>query len=720
MLNKFYSIFFKVDSRALGLYRILLGWLCFWDIFRRWDFINIFYTDLGIKTQYAKNSSFSIFNFFGNDPVLVYLIFIIGIVFSIFLMIGFNTKLSHSIVTLIIISIHVSVTKVGNSGDMFMNCILIWTLFLPLGKSISFDSLINSLKSCKENNLKELNDKSFGITKPKQIFSLAYFAMLFQLCAIYFFTALDKHGYDWTEGTAFYKMLQLDGFITSFGYQIRDFITLPISKFFTYSALYLEFAVPLLLFFPFYNYIIRFIALLLLTIFHLSIRITMNVGLFSQVMITTFPLLINKKIFEKIKNYVQNKQSQNKFILYYDSDCGFCHYTVRIIKRLDIYNFITFDHGHSENKIKPKNFDNLSDKTAMLYEVNSEKLWIRHQAFGKIISLLPFGKIFAWIFFIPYVSEIFGKVYDQIAKNRTKISVFFGLPACNLPYLEKAIDEVKIDKLTFYEKIKLELRNITKISSPIILIIMLSAAINSVLIENPGVQSFLVRNNYVEKNIKSKSKKQTLSKSGNYFNWDNKKMLQKISRYPRMIQMWKMFSPNVLSKDNLIIVEAFLNDGSTINPFTGKKPVLDDTDFNLVMKNKSQLWRKYFENFRRFDANYSGENTFKNWILNSENRYFDKKLDYSKLDSIKIWKISQNSPSIVLDKNGIFKEIRYPNKVKKDCLSCEKVYKNNYRKKQSSLPKAQNKSKSSNSIKKERLPQNLEEYMLRVKKKNKN
>ena len=36
-----------------------------------------------------------------------------------------------------------------------------------------------------------------------------------------------------------------------------------------------------------------------------------------------------------------------------------------------------------------------------------------------------------------------------------------------------------------------------------------------------------------------------------------------------MIQMWKMFSPNVLSKDNLIVVEAFL-DGTTVNPFTGK------------------------------------------------------------------------------------------------------------------------------------------------------
>ena len=86
--------------------------------------------------------------------------------------------------------------------------------------------------------------------------------------------------------------------------------------------------------------------------------------------------------------------------------------------------------------------------------------------------------------------------------------------------------------------------------------------------------------------------------SENFSNWDNKKLLKKISTYPRMIQMWKMFSPNVLSKDNLIVVEAFLNDGTTVNPFTGKKPVLDNTDFTVVMKNKSQLWRKYFENFR--------------------------------------------------------------------------------------------------------------------------
>ena len=47
---------FRVDSRALGIYRILLGWLCCWVIFRRWDYIDVFYSNLGIPTH--KNNYF--------------------------------------------------------------------------------------------------------------------------------------------------------------------------------------------------------------------------------------------------------------------------------------------------------------------------------------------------------------------------------------------------------------------------------------------------------------------------------------------------------------------------------------------------------------------------------------------------------------------------------------------------------------------------------------
>ena len=88
----------------------------------------------------------------------------------------------------------------------------------------------------------------------------------------------------------------------------------------------------------------------------------------------------------------------------------------------------------------------------------------------------------------------------------------------------------------------------------------------------------------------------------NYFNWKNKRILEKIARFPRMVQMWKMFSPNVPTSDKIIIVEAFLDNGETIDPFTGKTPIFYSTDYSLLMNNKSQLWRKYFENFRNIDG----------------------------------------------------------------------------------------------------------------------
>ena len=672
MYKKLTNLLFKVDSRALGVYRILLGWLCFWDIFRRWNFIDVFYSDIGIKSQYAKNTSFTIFNYIGNDSNFVHLIFIIGILFSILLMIGYRSKLSHFIVTIILISIHVSVTKVGNSGDMFLNCMLIWTFFLPLGRSISIDSLIKSLITFKENTLLELNNKSLGVNKPKQVYSIAYFAVLFQISAIYFFTALDKHGYDWTQGKAFYKMLQLDGFITSIGYSIREYISYPISKISTYLAIYLEYSIVFLLFIPFYKHIFRLFAIISLTIFHLMIRLTINVGLFSQVMITSFALLLDEKIFDWLKLRYVNKHKNQKLILYYDNDCGFCHYTVRIIKRLDVFNRIVFDHGSSENKIKPKDFNKLSNETAMLYNPINKKLWTRHQVFGKVLSILPFGFIISWIFFIPYFSEIFGFVYDKIAINRTKISVLFGLPACNLPNLDNNINNEIKNNLSnsLFSELRMHCCNVGNIISPLILIIMLSAAFNSALIENPGVESFLIKKEFIKNTKKEKIKrKSVINKNRNFFNWENNKMLERVSRYPRMIQMWKMFSPNVLSKDNLIIVEAFLEDGSIIDPFTGLKPILNSTDYKFIMKNKSQLWRKYFENFRRFDATYSGKNTFKKWVLNPNNNYFKNNLNKKKIDSIKIWKISQNSPSIILTREGDFNGIREPKEVKKECLS---------------------------------------------------
>ena len=489
---------------------------------------------------------------------------------------------------------------------------------MPLGKSISLDSLIKSLISFKESRVSDLNDRQNGINKPIQVYSIAYFAVLFQISAIYFLSALNRtESSSWENGSAFYKMHHLDGFITSFGYLIRDYINYPISKILTYTTLYLEYSVPFLLLIPFYKSIIRLIMIILLSIFHIMIRLSMHVGLFSQIMISTFPLLIDKKIINHIKIKLTNKYKLNKFTLFYDSDCGFCHYTVRIIKRLDVFNRIVFSDGTSDDQ-RPKNFNKLANQTAILFNPQNNAIWTRHKAFGKLLSLLPLGFLISWIFFIPFLSEIFGFIYDNIAKNRTKISLLFGLPACNLPQINSENDIKIKDTKKSYKHIQ----KIGQLISPILIIIMLSGSIYSALIEHQIIEKLT---------------------------WKNKLLIRKINRLPRMIQKWKMFE-NVPNTDQIIIVEANLDNGKTINPFTGKEPNLNSTDYKILMKNKSQLWRKYFEwlynKYIKENRNKQFKRDFQNWLLNPDNTYFDKNLNGAKIKSVEIWKVTQSSPRI--------------------------------------------------------------------------
>ena len=244
-MKSIFNLLFRVDYRTLGIFRILFGILCSFDLIRRWNYIDVFYSNQAIKTSSNKISNidyFSIFYYFENNSFNTHAIFIVGIIFSMFVIIGYKTKLSQFIIAIIIISIHAFATEIGNSGDTFLNSMLIWTFFLPLGSCFSMDSIIKSLKDKKEFDTKSLNIKN--TYKSNYFYSIAYFAILLQISGIYFLTALNKSGSDWSNGLAFYKMYQLDGFITEAGYYLRDYINYPISYIFTNAILYLEYIVP--------------------------------------------------------------------------------------------------------------------------------------------------------------------------------------------------------------------------------------------------------------------------------------------------------------------------------------------------------------------------------------------------------------------------------------------------------------------------------------------
>ena len=120
-----------------------------------------------------------------------------------------------------------------------------------------------------------------------------------------------------------------------------------------------------------------------------------------------------------------------KYHVFYDQDCGFCHYTVKILKKMDKFYYLSWDDCLLEGA-KPENLDSLLETTIVVWNSKTNEIWTRHKGFERIISVLPFGFIFSWIFLIPGLEKLFGCIYDWISINRSSMSKKLGLPACGI------------------------------------------------------------------------------------------------------------------------------------------------------------------------------------------------------------------------------------------------------------------------------------------------
>ena len=627
----FFSPYFQVDSRILGLFRMIFGLLCFVDIFRRWNFIEPFYSGHALNpiknvTSIWSPKSFNILNSFSKVWELE-IIFLIGMLFSIFLIIGYRTKLSQIVTAIIIISIHNRALIVENAGDMVLNNLLVLSVFLPLGLSLSVDSLKRTLQTIPESTPEHLNNpiKNNYI----QIFNIAFFALLLQVTYVYFFSGLNKSGADWMSGTAVHYMYQLDTFLTPLGYFVRDFISLPVSEILTYMTLAIEFSAPILIFSPIFNRYTRLLFIFLFCGFHLTIAASLWIGLFSFTMMSTYVLLISTRDIDFLRNILK-KYYKNSLTIFYDADCGFCHYTSRIIKRLDVLNVFTWAGAHSTIK-KPSVYESLKDKTIMVYEPDTEKCYTKEKAFGKILLNLPFGFLIGWIFFIPGLSYLFEKIYDFIANNRTQTSILLGLPACDL----KSPEHVTL--IPQHKPYRKYISFTSKVFSSITVCILIIAMTSYALVANKEVNKIMERNGYEK------------------FKYNNN--LKKISTYFRTTQKWDMFSASVKKSDAWTIVSATLNDGTVIDPFTGETPILDRIDYEILWKGTGQFWRKFLTRIAKH-KNSKYVNNFSKWLKRRNNNYFNT-LDGRKINTVTLYHLTQKNaaPNQNQDDIKIYKRV---------------------------------------------------------------
>lgn len=209
--------------------------------------------------------------------------FVLGtyIVTSLFIMIGFKTRLSTIVCFVLMVSMQNRNYSILNSGDTLMRCMLFLLMFAPSHVMYSVDAYIK-----KKTDVPYDTDISILMIRLMQLqFSLVYLAT----------TLFKLKGYDWVDGTAVYytsRLVNFQRFVLPIVFDYPSFV-----KFATWSALFIEFAMGTLVWVK----ELRVWVLLAGLFLHLSIEVSMSIGFFEWVMIAGYILFLEPKELDWLK-----------------------------------------------------------------------------------------------------------------------------------------------------------------------------------------------------------------------------------------------------------------------------------------------------------------------------------------------------------------------------------------------------------------------------------
>ena len=612
-----------VDTRTLAFFRIMFGFVGLCDVLRRMGVIDVFYSNQGMDFRRHVTSKYSIKYFSLLDhfhsSIEVHLFFIITAICFFLLIIGYRTRLFQFLSAMGLISIHNAAIIVENGADMVLNNYLVWALFLPLGTSWSVDAIRKSLKKNPDHDPNDLNE----IVSPikTKIFHLGYLACLMQLSMIYFYNHMNKTGNMWADGTAIHYMYQLETFLTPMGEWIRSIMSINIIKLLTKMTLYVELLAPIAILSPFFQPWLRRGVFFVFMVFHLIIALSVNIGMFSWVMMAVLILLLGSREMELLKNII-SRYFKRKYVVFYDRDCGFCHLTARILKRMDGCSRLIWADRLTEGE-RPEKLDFLLETSIVVWDSSTGETWLRHKAFSKIISALPFGFLMAWIFKIPGLEKIFGFIYDMISRNRTSVSKVLGLSACGLKLEEKELIEEKPDN-----KVLVKSRKMIWVLSNLVVFLLLIGVVDYSMRINDGVKDVFVNE---EAKSKRSSQPQKFKKI--------RKNMKRILLYPRMYQEWNMFSPKVIMYETWVLADLTFENGEELTLFQTSDDIKNKFDREYFKPYGNQFWRKLFGRIGKSQYNQHIPK-FKKWLKNTD--YFSE-YDGRKVSKVKFWKLSERS-----------------------------------------------------------------------------
>ncbi len=204
--------------------------------------------------------------FYLNDsPFFVGLLLLLAGAAAGCLLVGYRTRLAGWVCWIFWLGLHHRNPLVLNKGDSYLLLLLFWGCLLPWGRRFSVDA---ARRTPREN--------------PEPHLSLACAGYLFQVCYLYWFSAVYRTDPVWAvDGTALYYSLHLEPELTWLAPLMLPLA--PLLKSLSFATLLFEAAGPFLLLLPFAW--ARILSVVLIGSFHFGILATMNLGLFAWICI---------------------------------------------------------------------------------------------------------------------------------------------------------------------------------------------------------------------------------------------------------------------------------------------------------------------------------------------------------------------------------------------------------------------------------------------------
>ena len=518
--------YLEIDPRTLGLGRIGLGLLLLMDLLRRVPWLPHLYSNDGLLPNHTflwrppTERMFSLF-FLASWKDEAALGFVLCFVCYFLLLIGYRTRLFHILSFLAMLSLHNRVQFVENGGAVAMTALVMWTMFLPLGRRFSVDAVLASLRARPHETAADLQQ---GPPAPdnRPFVSLVVLALLVQLAVIYYFNYAHKTGVTWREGTAVHYVLWQERIITLLGVWVRTHLPFGFTKLLTHGTLIIEAAAPLLLLTPVLWRFTRPLAIVGLASLHIGIALLVNLGAFSAAMLAYYPFLLAREHWEWAARLVPRRGRRRH--VHYDPSSGLAFQLARIVSRLDVYRRLQWE---------PTVPGPDQSRALRVIDPHRNREYQGWDAAVQILRALPLGGLWTLPLRLPGLSLLPAGLYRLMAARAHRLGDWLGLQAAPADDSPPPPSPPPRPWRLWWLRQRPVMREV------LVLVVVVQVAME-VLVANPAVPRWM--------------------KPARPY-W----MVAAIM-YTHLFEGWSMFSPDAPTRDLMVYVDAVTIDGRHIDP----------------------------------------------------------------------------------------------------------------------------------------------------------